>query len=72
MVAFFAAVRPNFRKTFNKKALGAGPRALNWVQGLDLNQRPSGYAEPTAEWPSCKMASAEFVFAANDDLSETV
>ena len=28
---------------FNKKTPGAGPRASNWVQGLDLNQRPSGY-----------------------------
>ena len=35
----------------NKMALGAGPRASNWVQGLDLNQRPSGY-EPD-ELPGC-------------------
>jgi len=37
-----AGERPTL-KLFNKKALGAGPRASNWVQGLDLNQRPSGY-----------------------------
>jgi hypothetical protein len=31
------------RKLLNKKALGGDPRVSNWVQGLDLNQRPSGY-----------------------------
>ena len=40
-----------FRKSLNKKALGVDPRTSNWVQGLDLNQRPSGY-EPD-ELPGC-------------------
>ena len=26
-----------------QKALPSSGRAINWVQGLDLNQRPSGY-----------------------------
>ena len=34
-----------------KKSGGAGHRTINWVQGLDLNQRPSGY-EPD-ELPGC-------------------
>jgi hypothetical protein len=29
-----------------KKAFGMIQRPSNWVQGLDLNQRPSGYEIP--------------------------
>jgi len=36
-------IAPDSRNSINKKALGMYPRASNWVQGLDLNQRPSGY-----------------------------
>ena len=36
---------------FTKKPSRADGRANNWVQGLDLNQRPSGY-EPD-ELPGC-------------------
>ena len=39
------------RKPFNKKPPEVFPRVSNWVQGLDLNQRPSGY-EPD-ELPGC-------------------
>src|SRR5687768_9354974 len=39
------------RKLLNKKPSRADGRANNWVQGLDLNQRPSGY-EPD-ELPGC-------------------
>ena len=39
---------PNLLK---EKALPSSGRASNWVQGLDLNQRPSGY-EPD-ELPGC-------------------
>ena len=39
------------RNPFSKKPSRAVGRALNWVQGLDLNQRPSGY-EPD-ELPGC-------------------
>ena len=39
------------RNSLSKKPSRAGGRALNWVQGLDLNQRPSGY-EPD-ELPGC-------------------
>src|SRR4051794_20426312 len=35
----------------NQKVPGRWPRDFNWVQGLDLNQRPSGY-EPD-ELPGC-------------------
>jgi hypothetical protein len=31
------------RKPLNKKPSEVIPRVSNWVQGLDLNQRPSGY-----------------------------
>jgi hypothetical protein len=33
----------NFRNSLNKKPSEVFPRASKWVQGLDLNQRPSGY-----------------------------
>jgi hypothetical protein len=48
IVAFSTSTVTDFRKPLNKKALGRGPRALNWVQGLELNQRPSGY-EPNPQ-----------------------
>ena len=47
IVAFSKEARRSFRKLLNKKALGADPRASKWVQGLDLNQRPSGYEPAT-------------------------
>ena len=31
------------RKSLNKKPSEGFRRVSNWVQGLDLNQRPSGY-----------------------------
>lgn len=31
------------RNSLNKKPSEVFPRVSNWVQGLDLNQRPSGY-----------------------------
>jgi len=33
----------DIRNFFNKKPLEVFPGVSNWVQGLDLNQRPSGY-----------------------------
>src|SRR5438477_11815020 len=39
------------RKSLNKKPSEGFRRVSNWVQGLDLNQRPSGY-EPD-ELPGC-------------------
>ena len=39
------------RKSLNKKPPEGFPGVSNWVQGLDLNQRPSGY-EPD-ELPGC-------------------
>src|SRR5476649_1769894 len=42
---------PETRKSFNKKPSEVFLRVSNWVQGLDLNQRPSGY-EPD-ELPGC-------------------
>jgi len=37
-------LRRGFRPPLNPKSLK--PKASNWVKGLDLNQRPSGY-EPS-------------------------
>ena len=46
-----AAVLSKSRKPIHKKPSEGFPRVSNWVQGLDLNQRPSGY-EPD-ELPGC-------------------
>gem|GEM_PF-3508723 len=40
-----------FRNSFIKKPLRGAKGLKNWVQGLDLNQGPSGY-EPD-ELPDC-------------------
>jgi hypothetical protein len=49
----------------NKKALPSSGRASNWVQGLDLNQRPSGY-EPD-ELPGCSTLQRRAAKRANRD-----
>jgi hypothetical protein len=64
----------------NKKALGVGPRASNWVQGLDLNQRPSGYMSliPTNQQATgiseeliCGQAQSELALALSAWLHDT-
>jgi hypothetical protein len=50
-VARVAIALSKSRKSLNKKPLEVFPGVSNWVQGLDLNQRPSGY-EPD-ELPGC-------------------
>ncbi|MGD1032386.1 MAG: hypothetical protein ABSA05_14755 [Opitutaceae bacterium] len=46
-VAFSEADDHDFHNYLNKKPSDWFQRVSNWVQGLDLNQRPSGY-EPAA------------------------
>jgi hypothetical protein len=42
-VGLFDPSTADIAKSFNKKPSEVFPRVSNWVQGLDLNQRPSGY-----------------------------
>src|SRR5580692_9095947 len=50
-VAFSKSDPADFRNSLNEKPPEGFPGVSNWVQGLDLNQRPSGY-EPD-ELPGC-------------------
>ena len=42
-VTFSKSDSPDFHNSLNKKPPEGFPGVSNWVQGLDLNQRPSGY-----------------------------
>lgn len=61
-------IRPK-RKFLNKKALPSSGRALNWVHGFDLNQRPSGY-EPERSITTPRLCSGRDLPALK--LRETV
>ena len=50
---------PDFANSLNKKPPEVFPRVSNWVQGLDLNQRPSGY-EPVIQLARSQRTKAKF------------
>jgi hypothetical protein len=60
-----ANVTPSFRILKNVNAISCRHSAKDWLRGLDLNQRPSGY-EPD-ELPGCSTPRLHYV-AGDDEI----